>query len=77
MAVAQPAPGAGRHAFWATGITLYALWTLGTLAGALIGRGIDTSALGSTPPLRQSSWPCCGHSSAVTGAAPSRPGRPS
>lgn len=55
MAVAQPAPGAGRYAFWATGITLYALWTLGTLAGALIGRGIDTSALGSTPPLRQSS----------------------
>ena len=46
MAVAQPAPGAGRYAFWATGITLYALWTLGTLAGALIGRGIDTSALG-------------------------------
>jgi predicted branched-subunit amino acid permease len=46
MAVAQPAPRAGEYAFWATGITLYALWTLGTLAGALIGRGIDTSALG-------------------------------
>jgi 4-azaleucine resistance transporter AzlC len=46
MAVAQPAPRAGRYAFWATGITLYALWTLGTLAGALIGSGIDTSALG-------------------------------
>ena len=46
MAVAQPAPRAGRYAFWATGITLYALWTLGTLAGALIGKGIDTSALG-------------------------------
>jgi predicted branched-subunit amino acid permease len=45
MAVAQPAPRAGRYAFWATGITLYALWTLGTLAGTLIG-GIDTSALG-------------------------------
>lgn len=39
MAVAQPTPGTGRYAFWATGITLYALWTLGTLAGALIGRG--------------------------------------
>lgn len=46
MAVAQPTPRAGRYAFWATGITLYALWTLGTLAGALIGRGINTSALG-------------------------------
>ena len=46
MAVAQPAPRAGRYAFWATGITLYALWTLGTLAGTLIGSGIDTSALG-------------------------------
>ena len=46
MAVAQPTPRAGRYAFWATGITLYALWTLGTLAGALIGHGINTSALG-------------------------------
>ena len=46
MAVAQRAPRAGRYAFWATGLTLYALWTLGTLAGALIGSGIDTSALG-------------------------------
>jgi 4-azaleucine resistance transporter AzlC len=46
MAVAQSAPRAGRYAFWATGITLYALWTVGTLAGALIGSGIDTSALG-------------------------------
>jgi predicted branched-subunit amino acid permease len=46
MAVAQRTPRAGRYAFWATGISLYALWTVGTLAGALIGRGIDTSALG-------------------------------
>jgi 4-azaleucine resistance transporter AzlC len=46
MAVAQRTPRAGRYAFWATGLTLYALWTLGTLAGALIGSGIDTSALG-------------------------------
>lgn len=46
MAVAQPRPRAGRYAFWATGITLYILWTLGTVAGALIGGGIDTSALG-------------------------------
>jgi 4-azaleucine resistance transporter AzlC len=46
MAVAQHTRRAARYAFWATGITLYALWTLGTLAGALIGSGIDTSALG-------------------------------
>jgi branched chain amino acid efflux pump len=46
MAVAQPDTRAGRYAFWATGGTLYVLWTLGTLAGALIGSGIDTSALG-------------------------------
>ena len=46
MAVAQRNPQAGRYAFWATGITLFTLWNLGTLAGALIGRGIDTSALG-------------------------------
>jgi 4-azaleucine resistance transporter AzlC len=46
MAVAQRTPRAGRYAFWATGLTLYALWTLGTVAGALIGGGIDTSALG-------------------------------
>jgi len=46
MAVGQPTPRAGRYAFWATGITLYALWSLGTLAGALIGRGINTSSLG-------------------------------
>lgn len=46
MAVAQPDARAGRYAFWATGGTLYVLWTLGTLAGALIGSGISTSALG-------------------------------
>jgi 4-azaleucine resistance transporter AzlC len=46
MAVAQPTPRAGRYAFWATGLGLFALWNLGSLAGALIGRGIDTSALG-------------------------------
>jgi 4-azaleucine resistance transporter AzlC len=46
MAVAQPAPRAGRYAFWATGGALYTLWVLGTLAGALIGGEINTSALG-------------------------------
>jgi predicted branched-subunit amino acid permease len=46
MAVAQRSARAGRYAFWATGVTLYAFWMLGTLAGALIGSGIDTSAFG-------------------------------
>jgi len=46
MAVAQPAPRAGRYAFWATGGALFTLWVLGTLAGALIGGEINTSALG-------------------------------
>jgi 4-azaleucine resistance transporter AzlC len=46
MAVAQPTPRAGRYAFWATGLILFALWNLGSVAGALIGSGIDPSALG-------------------------------
>lgn len=46
MAVSQRAPRAGRYAFWATGIAMFAMWNLGTLAGALIGSGISTSALG-------------------------------
>jgi 4-azaleucine resistance transporter AzlC len=46
MAVGQRSVRASRFAFWATGVTLFALWTLGTLLGAVIGSGIDTSALG-------------------------------
>ncbi len=46
MALAQRSRPAGRFAFWATGVTLYVLWTSGTLVGALLGTGIDTSALG-------------------------------
>lgn len=46
MAVAQRTPRASRYAFWATGITLFALWNVGTVVGALIGSAIDTSALG-------------------------------
>jgi 4-azaleucine resistance transporter AzlC len=46
MAIGQRAPLAGRYAFWATGLTLFTLWNLGTLAGAVIGSGIDTSTLG-------------------------------
>lgn len=46
MAVAQPGRGAGRHAFWATGLWLCAMWNLGTVFGALIGSSISTQALG-------------------------------
>ncbi len=46
MTIAQRTPRAGRFAFWATGLGLFALWNLGTLSGALIGGGINTSALG-------------------------------
>ena len=46
MAVAQRDSRAGRYAFWATGVSLYSLWTVGTLAGALIGSGINTAAFG-------------------------------
>ena len=46
MAVAQLTPRARRYAFWATGLIMFTLWNLGSLAGALIGSGIDPSALG-------------------------------
>jgi 4-azaleucine resistance transporter AzlC len=46
MAVAQHDRRAGRYAFWATGVGLFSLWNLGTLAGAVIGSSIDTNSLG-------------------------------
>lgn len=46
MAVAQRDRAGSRYAFYATGIVLFVLWQLGTLAGVLIGRGIDTRAFG-------------------------------
>jgi 4-azaleucine resistance transporter AzlC len=46
MAVAQNERRAGRFAFWSTGIALFTMWNLGTLAGALIGSSINTSDLG-------------------------------
>lgn len=46
MAVAQPQRRAGRYAFWSTGVGLFTMWNLGTLAGGLIGSSINTSALG-------------------------------
>jgi predicted branched-subunit amino acid permease len=35
MAIARDDPAESRFAFWATGIAVFALWNLGTLAGAL------------------------------------------
>lgn len=46
MAVAQTERRAGRYAFWSTGICLCTTWNLGTMAGALVGSSIDTTALG-------------------------------
>jgi predicted branched-subunit amino acid permease len=47
MAIAQPDAPLGRVAFWATGISIYVLWNLGTLIGALAGEAIsDPGALG-------------------------------
>src|SRR3954451_22917658 len=40
MARAQSDPDAARHAFVATGVSVWVFWNLGTLAGALIGGGI-------------------------------------
>src|SRR5207302_359738 len=47
MAIARDSPPESRFAFWATGIALFTLWNLGTLAGALATHAIpDPKALG-------------------------------
>jgi 4-azaleucine resistance transporter AzlC len=46
MAISQETPRARRFAFWATGVILFCLWQLGTLAGALVGRAVDPAAIG-------------------------------
>lgn len=46
MSMAQRERGAARYAFYATGFILFVLWQAGSLAGVLIGRGIDTSTFG-------------------------------
>jgi len=40
MAHAQAEPAAGRRAFFATGLSVFVFWNLGTLAGALAGQGL-------------------------------------
>ncbi len=47
MARAHDDPAAARHAFLATGVSVWACWNLGTLVGALLGGGIgDPRTLG-------------------------------
>ncbi len=47
MARAQATPEAAKHAFLATGISVFVFWNLGTLLGALVGSGIgDPRSLG-------------------------------
>ena len=47
MAAAQPDPVLARRAFWATGLSIYVCWNLGTLAGALAGGAVgDPATLG-------------------------------
>lgn len=47
MATARDDPAEARRAFWATGLSVFVLWNLGTLIGALAGGALgDPSALG-------------------------------
>jgi 4-azaleucine resistance transporter AzlC len=46
MAVSQGRPRARRFAFWATGLILFSLWQLGSLAGALIGSAVNPEEIG-------------------------------
>jgi len=46
MAVGQQTQAGKRFAFWSTGLILCALWQLGSLGGALIGKAIDPDAFG-------------------------------
>ena len=46
MSTAQGQPREQRVAFWATGISVYVFWNVGTLLGALAGSAIDPRAFG-------------------------------
>ncbi len=53
MAIARESPAESRFAFWATGVVLFTLWNLGTLAGALATHLVpDPKVLGldAAPP---------------------------
>jgi 4-azaleucine resistance transporter AzlC len=46
MAISQATPRAKRYAFWATGLMLFCLWQLGSLAGALVGQAVNPADIG-------------------------------
>jgi 4-azaleucine resistance transporter AzlC len=46
LAIGQPSRQSQRYAFWTAGMLLFALWNMGTLAGALVGSAVDPTALG-------------------------------
>lgn len=46
MAVSQATPRDKRYAFWGTGLMLFCLWQLGSLAGALVGRAVNPADIG-------------------------------
>jgi len=46
MAIGQATPRARRFAFWTTGMILFSLWQLGSLAGALVGRAVNPTDIG-------------------------------
>jgi len=46
MAIGQATPRARRFAFWTTGMILFSLWQLGSLAGALVGRVVNPTDIG-------------------------------
>lgn len=53
MAIARDSPADSRYAYWATAISLFTLWNLGTLIGALATQALpDPKALGldAAPP---------------------------
>jgi predicted branched-subunit amino acid permease len=53
MAITRDSHRAGRLAFWATGIALFSLWNLGTLAGALATHAFSSPkvlGLDAAPP---------------------------
>ena len=53
MAIARDTPADSRYAYWATAISLFTLWNVGTLIGALATQGLpDPRVLGldAAPP---------------------------
>src|SRR5581483_11189154 len=45
MALAEAPRGFAPYAFWCTALSVYVLWNVSTLAGALVGRGLGSLAV--------------------------------